>query len=366
MDFKLQEQLFSRQGKASSHMHPEFGNGPKIRPKAKTIEPIKMSDLKSMLTDLEKKRLDEETEAKNRPKPLTSSFKTISRDEYAFAFRNRTNSPKVGNYSPRFVVIEPRATHTLKLVKHTSVPKERQIFIPGCLNFMNCSFINRKAESPTNKAIKRIIKPLKEFKVQVAEREKNDRIIPKKVGQRLILPLAFDKQKPRSEFVKESDPPNDKRFDYVDNNSPVNTKHKRVQSLPFEKNIPRKEFFEDKQSLSPYDVNKEFIQKKISTNVMEFSRMTERKPLVLEHMLKTPMQIEDEKIQIAYLKQSNIRGHYKIPLMQTVTPRDDIMYRTTELYMLNVPEKQSASTVPRYMGITSPSFSSSRRLRSVI
>ena len=52
--------------------------------------------------------------------------------------------------------------------------------------------------------------------------------------------------------------------------------------------------------------------------------------------------------------------------MNTVTPRDDIMYRTTEMYMLNVPERQSAFTTPKFMGMTSASIYSTRQYRSVI
>ena len=72
--------------------------------------------------------------------------------------------------------------------------------------------------------------------------------------------------------------------------------------------MPRKEFFELKESLSPYDVNKEFTLKKLSLTVMDFAKTTPRKTLVVDHMLKTPVQIEDEKINTAFLKQSTVRG----------------------------------------------------------
>lgn len=366
MDLPLQTSLFSRQGKATSHMHPEFSTGPKPRPKGKEIEPVKISDLSSMLTDLEQKRLQQESDAKSKPKPLTSSFRAVSRDEYAFAFRNRTESPRVGNYSPRFTVVEPRATHTLKLCKNSSVPKERLIYLPACLNNFSCSLATRTKDHLASKSIKREPKPLKHFEDTVKDLEKKNPQDPVKPKERLKLPIAFDKQKTRPEFVKDSDPPNEKRFQYVENDSFVYSKHRRVSSLPFDKNIPRKDFFETRESLSPYDVNKEFTMKKLSLTVMEFSKMSPRKPLVLDHMLKTPAQLEDEKIDAAYMKQSVVRGRHKIPLMSTVTPRDDLMYRTTERYILNVPEKQAASTVPRFMGMASPSLSSARKFRSVI
>lgn len=366
MDLQLQPSLFSRQGKATSHMHPEFSTGPKPRPKAKVIEPVKISDLPSMLTELEEKRLQLETDAKSKPKPLTSSFRAISREEYEFAFRNRTESPRVGNYTPRFTVIEPRATHTLKLVKASSVPKERVIYLPACLNNNSCSLANRTKEHIHNKSIKREPRPLRRFEEAIKELHKNKPQDAEKPKERIKLPISFDKQRNRPEFVKESDPPNEKRFQFVENDSFVNSKHKRIQSLPFDKNISRKDFFETKESLSPYDVNKEFTLKKLSLTVMDFAKMSPRKPLVLEHMLSTPVQIEDDKISAAYMRQSVVRGGQKLPLMHTVTPRDDIMYRTTGQYVLNVPEKQAASTVPRYMGMTSPSLSTARRFRSVI
>ena len=307
MDNLPSDVLFSRQGKATTHMYTEFSKGPKKRPPPKTFEPVKLSDLKSMLHDLEKNRLEEENQAKNKPKPLTSSFRAISRDSYSFAFRNRTDSPKVGNYSPRFAVVEPRATHTYKLVNHTSVPKERVVFVPSCFDHLSCSFPNRKTED-INKHTKRNTLSLTQYNNFIEEKQKTDTTIPKKVTERLILPLAFDIQRPRQEFVKESDPPNEKRFDYIDNNSPISTKHSKVPSLPFSKFLPRKELFEEKLSLPPYEANKEVTQRRLSTSILNFSKMTSRKPLVLEHMLKTPAALENEKIQTAYSFQSTVRG----------------------------------------------------------
>ena len=51
--------------------------------------------------------------------------------------------------------------------------------------------------------------------------------------------------------------------------------------------------------------------------------------------------------------------------MSSVTPRDDLMYRTNEGYILNVPERQAASTVPKFMGFTSTSISSARKFKSM-
>lgn len=309
MEISGQGTLFSRQGKATSHMHPEFSIGPKPRPKSKVIEPVKMSDLKTILTDLQKKRIQSESDAKNKPKLLTSSFRAVSRDEYTFAFRNRTESPRVGNYTPRFTVVEPRATHTLSLVKTSNVPKKRLIYVPACLNTFSCSMANRTKENFHNKGLKREARRLSEFEVKVKEIQKNEPKDLKLPEKRIRLPIAFDKQKDRPEFVKDNDPPNEKRFDFVESKeSLVYTKHKRVQSLPFEKNIPRKEFYELKESLSPYDVNKECTLKKLSLTVMDFAKMTPRKTLLVDHMLNTPVQIEDEKINTAFLKQSTVRG----------------------------------------------------------
>jgi hypothetical protein len=308
MDLLPTESLFSRQGKATAHMHPEFSMGPKPRPVPKVVEPVKISDLKLILTDLEKKRADEENDAKNRPNPLTSSFRAISRDSYQHAFRNRTESPNVSNYTPRYNFIKPRATHALKIIKPQSVPKERVVFIPSCLQTMACSFANRILDTPVEKSIKRNAKTLTEYNNSLGELQKNFKGDIKKTTERLRLPISFNIQRPRPEFVKGTDPPNDKRFDYIDNNSPVNTKHKRISCLTFDKILPRKELFEAKNSLSPYDADKEFTQKKISTTVLEFSKMVGRKPLVNEHMLKTPGPIDNQKIQSGYLYQSTVRG----------------------------------------------------------
>lgn len=356
MDLLPTESLFSRQGKATTHMHPEFATGPKRRPEAKVIEPVKMSDLKAMLADIEQNRTDEENAVKNRPNPLTSSFRAISRDSYAFAFRNRTDSPKVGNYSPRFTVVEPRATHTLQLKSPVSAPKQRIIYLPSCVDPKTADLHNRRHKSTTNKVIKRNAFTLHEFSSRLGDIESKYLGEVKKTGERLILPMDFDKQKPREDFVKNTDPPNENRFAYMSNYSEVHSNQRRVSSLPFEKILPRKEFFDQQVSLSPYDVKKELTQKKVSITVLEFSKMTPRKPLIHDHMIKTPQRIEDGKIEAAYTKQSTVRGFHKLPLMQTITARDDIMYRTTESYNLNVPERQSAFAAPKFMGFTATSF----------
>ena len=290
-------------------MHPEFSSGPKRRPEPKIVEPVKMSELKLMLADLEKNRLDEETAEKCKAKPLTSSFKAISREAYEFAFRNRTDSPKVGNYSPRFTVVERRATHTLKLVKHTSAPKQRIIYVPSCMNPNTADFHSRDRNNAVNKVIKRNALTLNEFYSKTGEMEQNYRGEVKKTAERLIGPMDFGKQKPREEFVRSTDPPHEKRFDFVDNASLVNSSHRRVPSLPFTKILSRKNLFEEREvCLSPYDVNKECTQKRISTTVLDFSKMSPRKPLILEHMVKTPAQLEDLRLQAAYVQQSNVRG----------------------------------------------------------
>ena len=310
MELLPAESLFSRQGKATTHMHPEFSFGPKRRPEPKAVEPVQMSELKQMLADLEKTRLTEARAEKSKAKPMTSSFRAISRDSYAYAFRNRTDSPKVGTYSPRFTVVEPRTTHTLKLSKPTTAPKQRILYLPSCMDPTVADFHKRDPTGTCcNKELKRNPLTLSEFHCKTGEMDQNYRGEVKKPAERLILPMDFSKQKPREDFVKATDPPHEKRLDFVDNNSLVNSSHRRVSSLPFEKTLSRKEFFEERDvNLSPYDANKEFTQRRVSTIVLDFGKMSPRRPLVLQHMVKTPMQLEDEKLQAAFGKQSNVRG----------------------------------------------------------
>lgn len=51
--------------------------------------------------------------------------------------------------------------------------------------------------------------------------------------------------------------------------------------------------------------------------------------------------------------------------MSSATARDDLMYRTTETYRMNVPEKQSALVTPRHMGVSTATANSSRQNKDI-
>ncbi|CAG9327846.1 unnamed protein product [Blepharisma stoltei] len=361
MEF-IKGSLFSRQGKASAHNHPDLYDGPKRKPKKKIVDAIDISQIGNILQDLEKQRVTEETAAKLKPTRPTSSFVAVSREQYEFAFRNRTGSPRVGAYTPRYNFVHPNNNNIPKINNSSQSPREKVIFLPNCLDDdLNCTFpksCNNKSSlkemTNTNMSFKkfderlnRTISCIKDYDIKIDVKEGNICPIPEKFQKKSRAPLPLHKQKRREEFVKPQDPPNEKRFDFDNGDSPVHTRTKRSRTISFNKMMGRKEFFEEKISLGPYERNEEVLIPKLSRLVLGFDKLLERKPLVLEHTLNNPQPIELRDFEKAHFKLSHVRGPYKIPSMSTTTERDDVMYRTLENYMLNVPEKQSAMTPPR-------------------
>lgn len=152
--------------------------------------------------------------------------------------------------------------------------------------------------------------------------------------------ISFDKQLNR----KVSNNPTIEKTTFID------TSKGHIRTILFEKFSSRKELFTTGLTIAPYDTDKEKLFEKVNKTQIEFNKMPSRKELLLEHMLNTPKSINLEDFEKAYSQQSNVRGAFKIPGMARVTPRDDLMYRVTEAYNLNIPDVQSAQAKPKFLG----------------
>lgn len=354
--------LYSKQGKASSHLHPNLYKKPKQRPQPKPSEPVDVAEIGSMIQVLEKQRLIEETNFSNKPVRPTSSFTAVSRDQHDFAFRNRTGAPKVGYYNPKYTTILPTRGKIPRIIKSSPSPRSKMIFLPSCLDEeLNCSFPKSSTHKESQKImiktcstfqkyddrLNRTVSFIRDFDEKLLEKEEkegNEVPIPEKFQKKSRAPLELDKQKPRDEFVKETDPPHALRFDFDNADTPNHTRTRRTRTVSFHKMLGRSEFFEDKINLGFYDKEELTLKPKL---VLEFNKLLPRKPNVLEHTLENPQPIELKDFERAHFKLSNVRGPFRIPRMGSTTERDDLMYRTLEGYMLNVPDRQSAMTSPR-------------------
>jgi hypothetical protein len=201
-----------------------------------------------------------------------------------------------------------------------------------------------------DKSLKRTITNIKHYNEKVKEKAHVIKEIPKKPFKRPPSPIKFSLQLSRKEFVTDKDPPNDKRFDFVGSTSLVHSNNRKVPSFYFEKSEERGQLFHLGLSIPPYDRDEEKTMQRLNVSVMEFDKLTERKDLVLEHQLVTPYQVDFDIYDDAFMKQSTVRGPTSLPLMSTITPRDDIMYRVKDTYSYNVPEIQTSDAKPQFQG----------------
>lgn len=335
MEIVKNEVLFSRQGKATVHQFVNLNFAPKREPKIKEIDPLPASGIKGLFDKLQKEIEDEDKRIANMPKKLTPSFMAVSRNERDHAFRNKTESPKVGRYSPRFAVIDPRINQAPKIMQKIGSPRKQKIFLPACISHeLSCAFPGEHPKPDHfDHNLNRTISHLEDYQERVS---KNPIPTPIKLTYRIQSPINLNIQKPRDPFVNPESPPNESRFNFYHTSSAHYSKHRRARTVNFGKMISRKSLHENTSvSPGPYNRNEEALMPRLNLTMMEFDKNLPRKPLVYEHLLRTPFSPDLEKLDKAFFKQSSIRGAYKIPSMQSVSPRDDMMYKTTEAYMLN-------------------------------
>ena len=330
-------EMTSRQGKAINHLYPSMFTFSKKRPKPKTANPM-TSNFSKMLEELETEKLLEQEQAKKKnPVKNSASFRAISREQHSFATRNKTGSPAVGLYNPQWTAVRPNTSRAPKLSTKHSETKEPLIFTPTCIkDDLNCTFPQRDSKDALmnfksyNPRIKRTVSIMKDYNEKLEEKLKtkpDGKLLPKRIKS----PIKFNKQLKRKEFVSVKNPPNEKRFDFVLTNSTVYSKNKKVNTFLFEKSLARKELFETKFSLPPYDKDEDLTKPNSSISVLEFDKMLVREENVLKHKLKNPDSVDLTVYEKAYYKQSTVRGLYKLPLMACITPRDDLMYRVKHI-----------------------------------
>lgn len=347
--------MFSRQGKAISHMYPTYFAKPIKRSPPKEKEDFPDIIIEG-LNEESKEDIKKPSSASKIKTNMSSSFKAISRAKYEFTYRNKTESPNSTSYNPNWQAIRPRSAQAPRISNKKTKPRIKKIFTPNCLTKdLNCSFPIQT--SPRNAIpgsyidkLKRTMSNMHDY-IEKAE-GKQSKTETEPIEQTLTATsfVSFEKQLTRKEFVSQKDPPHPKRFTFLGVSSNNYSKNKKVRSFLFSKSSKRKELFTLGLTIGPYKKDEEKLMPKLNTSQLDFSKMTDRKELVNEHMLQTPNSPYLKDYDKAYCKQSTVRGPFSIPLMSTTTPRDDLMYRTTEAYTLNVPEIQSADAVPKFNG----------------
>lgn len=358
MEFYKKRQMASRQGKAINHMYPTlFASGVK-RKKFDMPEPEPLYDLSKMLSDLETKRLLEEEKAQQKAsESLNYSFRAISREQHEFSTRNKSGSPRVGLYNPKWEAVRPRTDHSPRYVTKANKPKETFLFTPNCLqNNLNCSFPRRKSVEDHqdlgnyDKKLRRTYTKTRKYEKAVKKNEKIVKEIPKKMEKHIQSPIKLNMQLGRKEFVSEKDPPHQGRFDFTGCESKVYSSNRKVRSMDFGKWEERSELFPEKPSLGPYNRNEENCMIRLDVSILDFGNRPSRKDLVNFQELETPFPVELDAYENAFFQQSTVRGPTNLPLISSTIPRDDLMYRVKDTYIYNVPIIQSAEAKPKFQG----------------
>jgi hypothetical protein len=358
MNFYQKRQMASKQGRAINHMYPTLFASKLKRKKQEPSDPEPVYDFSQMLSDLEtKKQLEQEKADQLRGTSLTSSFRAVSREKHEFTTRNKSGSPKVGLYNPKYESTKPRIDRAPTYTTKKCEINEKLVFTPKCLDAnLHCSFPRRKSAEDSNElgnfshALRRT---LTKFKKHDQAEHKNERIhkeIPKKAQKRIQSPIKFNVQVSRKAFVSEKDPPNDKRFDFNGCLSQQYSRNLKAQTYDFGKWEERKELFPSKMSLGFYERDEEKCMERLDVSILEFGKRPSRQDLVHTQVLETPFPVEFEVYEHAYFKQSNVRGPFKIPTMSSIVPRDDLMYRVKDSYVYNVPIIQAAEAKAQFQG----------------
>ncbi|OMJ89450.1 hypothetical protein SteCoe_8450 [Stentor coeruleus] len=290
MDELIRGHFFSRQGKATRHFFNGLKEGKK-RPKnykdEYSHEPV---EIQKVLEELLREKQERKHREKNK-KP-SSSFKTVGRD---FSMPE-SDSPGVGQYSPLYTALYPRIGQGPKYTKPSVNNKIRKIYLPPCLD----SEFRCRSKSPENNKIRKIYLPpcldsefrcrskspdsprskdpitnrtvmsVQEFDSKLGTL-RNITPIPEKLPNKILSPIQFDIQKPRDPFIKLNSGPNPGRFSYNPSEHEILTKFKRPESCDFSK-MSARVYKLNQVTTGPYNINKEFVMKKLSTNIPDFSK----------------------------------------------------------------------------------------------
>lgn len=306
MEILEKEVFFSKQGKASSHTNALLFHGVKKRPKAKVLVLTNPANCEYLLQVVQSQRRAAEAKIKAKPNRLTSAFTTTSRNHHDNAFRNRTESPHVGLYTPCFTALDARVNQGPKYHDPVGSPREKKILLPSCIDEqMKCNFYKKQEKKAKKKGQKdRVLLTVSEYQEKIGRISANTPVLRDKI----YSPIEFDKQLSRTPFVKPGSPPHEKRFSQKLFDSCVHSNNKKACTISFNKMLSRSELIKPKDSVGPYDIKDILVKPRIATKIIDFGKMGSRKPMLLEQQLHTPMSPELEKYDKAFNKQSKVRG----------------------------------------------------------
>jgi hypothetical protein len=299
----FQHKLFSKQGKAISQTQSMVTEGTKKRPKAKPLNIIDPSDEETILQLIKAQKLEKPFKKVFKQEKPTSPFRSVSREKYENAFRNRTESPHACRYNPVYTAIDIRVNQGPKYMNSKSKPREKKIVLPVCVDDdLKCNFpIHSSTQTQKHN---RATYSMSKYNEMLSNKEAETFVIKDKI----VSPIDFKVQKPRDPFVRPSNSPHEERFNSLPSDTVVHSKNRKLRTVSFNKAIGRDELIKPKPLLDPYDVNDEFVKPNTALALPDFRTMTGRKPNLIAHQLSTPISPDLNLLDNAFFKQSTVRG----------------------------------------------------------
>lgn len=281
---------------------------------------------------------------RRRPVALMAVFRSVSRRRAERTGKSKTDSPDVGTYHPNYNVGKLRTDHGPLYREECTEPRAQRIYLPACLTDIEATYPRHsrhpesyRSNSCFDQARKRLVQDLSIFSQTIDAKVSGETYSSPQT--RLKGLVSIDHQLIRPIFVPQ--PPSAHYFNSAES-SPLS-----MRAPPdFNKSLDRPELFTPRP-LPDYRPITRLIRRG-SPQALAFRKRPGRKSLALEHILRNPPQVNQLNIDRGWAAVQNTRP--KAPLLALISPRDDLMYRTSETYKQNVPRKQLATEVPSYQG----------------
>lgn len=325
--------MFSRQGKttaaAMAVKYKRKHYTPAIKRMRRTLQP---EELKKLLEQSE----GEQTKAKIQATP-SASFRNVSRSTLEHLERDRTNAPGFDRYYPNYAAVQARVKSVPRYDLPRNSPRKERIFVPNCLEELSETY-PRHHRTASGSRTQRTTMQLDLFQ-QIVEERREPLSTAQPSPRRAHLITSFHQQLSRPETKDESPlrvdsvgvSPKDSLTLSFNHHSPC---------VPFSLLTRRKALWSPRPP-PEYSPQQDAIAPRTSSTAVSFQKVTPRKSLALQYMLGNPPPAELSSLERGWTLTR--RRELSMPPMESITPRDDLMYRTVGMYTLNVPLRQPFS-----------------------
>lgn len=271
-------------------------------------------------------------------------FRAVSRRRAERTGKSKTDSPDVGSYHPNYNVVRLRTDHGPLYREECTEPRAQRIYLPACLTDIEATYPRHSRHPETDRSNscfdqvrKRLVQDLSLFS-ETIEAQVSAQPSPTHAHRTKGL-VSLDHQLIRPIFVP---PPASTHYFNSAQSSPL-----AMRAPPdFNKSLDRPELFTPRP-LPDYRPNTRLIRRG-SPQALSFRKRPGRKSLALQHIVGNPPQVNQRQLDRGWVAVHSTAP--KAPQLALVSPRDDLMYRTTEAYKQNVPRKLLATEVPSYQG----------------